>query len=81
MILYTPMQLELVLDGIEEMRPPSYREINIGGVQMLVEDVGPGAVRVIKLLSTDPGHYLISDYKPGNTIDIYRLAGVKCNSG
>ncbi|WP_104372481.1 YlzJ-like family protein [Desulfocucumis palustris] len=81
MILYTPMQLELVIDGIEEMRPPSCREICIGGVQMLVEDVGSGSVRVVKLLSTDPGHYLLPDYKPGNIIDIYRLSQVKCDSG
>jgi hypothetical protein len=75
------MQLELVVDGIEEMRPPSLREVYVGGVHMLVEDVGPGSVRVVKLLSTDPGHYLISGYQPGSVIDFYRLSEVKGHSG
>ncbi|GBF34179.1 hypothetical protein DCCM_3291 [Desulfocucumis palustris] len=47
---------------------------------MLVE-VEPGSVRVSKLLSTYTGHYLISGYKPGNIMDIYRLSREKCNSG
>lgn len=31
MILYTPMQLELVVEGLEEMKEPATRLVEIGG--------------------------------------------------
>lgn len=70
MILYTPMQLELVLEGLENMSSPADREVVIEGVSMLVEDTGPRQVRVKKLLTTDPGHYLNPAYAPGSLINI-----------
>lgn len=70
MILYTPMQLELVLEGLENMSAPNTREIRRQGVPMVVEDVGSGKVKVTRLLSTDPKDYLLNDISPGNIIDI-----------
>lgn len=73
MILYTPMQLELVLEGIEKMCTPASREVYVGDVHMLVEDSAPGTVRVMKLLSTDPGHYLIPGLTPGQIINANQI--------
>lgn len=70
MILYTPMQLELVLEGLEDMKEIPAREITIHGVPLLIHDVGPGEGRVVKLLSTDPRHYLRVDLYPGAVIKL-----------
>ncbi|HOV78701.1 MAG TPA: YlzJ-like family protein [Bacillota bacterium] len=69
MILYTPMQLELVLEGFEEMKFPQCKEVEYKGVPMLVEDVGYGRKRIIKLLSTCPYDYLKAELFPGQVID------------
>jgi len=68
-ILYTPMQLELVLEGFDKTEYPEYKEVNYRGVQMLVEGAGFGKKRIVKLLSTDPFDYLKPEMTPGNLID------------
>lgn len=68
MILWTPMQLELVLEGLEKMTAPDYEEISVGGVPMVVERTGSGRSRIAKLLSTDPADYLRAEYTPGSML-------------
>ena len=68
MILYTPMQLELVLEGFDPTKYPEYREVIYNGVPMLVEEAGVGAKRIVKLLSTRPSDYLRPDLLPGNLV-------------
>jgi len=70
LILYTPMQLELVFDGLEEMRPPATREVSIDGVPLLISDTAPGRARVERLLSTNPADYLRPDLFPGAEIEL-----------
>ncbi|MDK2887195.1 MAG: hypothetical protein PWP72_72 [Thermoanaerobacter sp.] len=72
MILYTPMQLELVFDGLEEMQHVPVREVKVGGVPVLVQDTGPGEGKVVRLLSTDPRDYLRSDLCPGAVVKLYQ---------
>ena len=69
MILYTPMQLELVLEGFDRTEYPEYREINYDGVPLLVERAEHGKNRIVKLLSTNPYDYLRAELAPGNLID------------
>lgn len=69
MILWTPMQLELVLEGLEDMRHPRYSEISYQGVPMLVEKTQDGRSRVARLLSTNPSDYLNVQYTPGTFVD------------
>jgi hypothetical protein len=63
------MQLELVLEGLEEMRPPDYRQVYYRGVPMLVEQTGGGMRKIARLLSTDPVDYLKVENTPGNYLD------------
>ena len=70
MILYTPMQLELVLEGLEEMKHPEVREVTINGVQILIEDIGSGQGKVQKVLSTRPEDYLKPEFTPGAKIQL-----------
>lgn len=65
MIIYTPVQLELVFDGMEESKFNPLREDLIDGVPVLVEDVGGGRGKVIRVLSTDPLDYLRPEIAPG----------------
>ncbi len=67
MILYTPMQLELVLAGLEQMKHYPERKTTVNGVPALVRNVG-GREELVQLLSTDPQDYLRSDLYPGVTV-------------
>lgn len=69
MILYTPMQLELVLEGFDQSTYPVYQEVNYDGVSMLVENADHGRKKIVKLLSTKPSDYLKSELYPGNFIE------------
>lgn len=69
MILWTPMQLELVFEGLEEMCPPEYSQISYQGVPMLVERTPSGKAKIVRLLSTNPQDYLNASYVPGNIVD------------
>ncbi|MCG9969721.1 YlzJ-like family protein [Pelotomaculum terephthalicicum JT] len=69
MILYTPMQLELVLEGFDREKYPEYQEINYDGVSMVVENTSNGKKRIVKLLSTNPYDYLKTNLQPGSLID------------
>lgn len=69
MILYTPMQLELVLEGFDTTRYPDYKEIEYQGVAMVVESEGFGRQKIVKLLSTNPFDYLKPELAPGSIIN------------
>ncbi|MDD4237173.1 MAG: YlzJ-like family protein [Desulfotomaculaceae bacterium] len=69
MILYTPMQLELVLEGFDTTQYPEYRDIEYQGVAMVVESAGFGKQKIVKLLSTNPSDYLKPELAPGSLID------------
>lgn len=69
MILWTPMQLELVLEGLDKMTDPVYGQVCHRGVPMLVEKSDDGKVKVARLLSTDPADYLKAEYVPGSVLN------------
>lgn len=69
MILWTPMQLELVFEGLEKMADPEYGHLCRDGVSMLVQRTGDGRLRVARLLSTDPMDYLKKEYSPGTMLE------------
>ena len=68
MILYTPMQLELVLAGFEKMDRSSEREVTINGIPAVVKDTGGGKLELVQLLSTNPMDFLRSELYPGSTV-------------
>lgn len=69
MILWTPMQLELVLEGLEKMSFSDCKKVSYQGVPMLVERTADGGTRIVRLLSTDPVDYLDFAHSPGRHID------------
>lgn len=76
MILYTPLPMELVLEGIDKER--CLAEIEIHGVKVLVEDSPAGQKVINKVLSTDPNVFLNPLFQPGNIVD-YQEPIIKSN--
>lgn len=69
MILYTPMQLELVLAGLEQMDRSSERIALVNGTPALVRDAGGGKTELVQLLSTNPADYLRKELSPGSLVE------------
>lgn len=49
----------------------SYKEIEVDGIQMLVQksNVQPKQYEIVRLLSTNPQDYLNAQYQPGRILD------------
>lgn len=67
MILYTPMPLELVLEGLEDYRP-QYEEVVVRGHKLLVERTGVNQAKLVRLLSTNPNDFLDPSLFPGSIL-------------
>ncbi|MCF8011960.1 MAG: hypothetical protein K9L17_12055 [Clostridiales bacterium] len=70
MILYTPIQLEQVLQGLDEMKSAKTKQVMISGVPALVQVEEDGSNKLVKLLSTDPEHYMRPELVPGVQVKI-----------
>ncbi len=66
-ILYTPLPIEQVLEGIDK-DGRQYQEIDIGGVKLLVEQQSLESARVVRLISSNPMDYLNSKFQPGTEL-------------
>jgi len=66
MILYTPMPLEAVLEGIENV--DDLQEIQLNGITMQVKVMDTGKAQIVRLISPNPQDYLNPSYAPGNYI-------------
>lgn len=67
-IIYTPLPIELVLEGIDKDGPP-YQELEVGGAKLLVEQVNTDTCRVVRLISTNPADYLKEEFQPGTELN------------
>jgi hypothetical protein len=69
MILYTTMPQELIFQtAVDDYMKQSV--INYQGVPMLIEQVGATECRVLRVMSSDPSHYLDPNYQPGTMISM-----------
>ncbi|KAA0547880.1 ribonuclease [Bacillus sp. BGMRC 2118] len=69
MILYTIMPNELVYP-VETNLFENQQCVEVNGVSMIVERNEEYEYRIVRLLSTNPEHYLSADYSPGMTIKL-----------
>lgn len=67
MIIYSAMPIELILEGMDSYRP-TYSEIQIDGLTMMVEPLTPYSGKVVRLISPNPQDYLNPSYAPGSVI-------------
>ncbi|RAL26365.1 YlzJ-like family protein [Thermoflavimicrobium daqui] len=70
MIHYTPLPPELIFYNPEESASSSLREVMIDGVQMLVEINPTMELKIVRLLSGNPMHYLDPRLQPGNILQL-----------
>lgn len=70
MILYTMMPQELIFpfdaDAYQKQKTILYQ-----GVPLLVETSDEQTVQILRVLSTDPQHYLDDRYTPGTKISLF----------
>ena len=67
MILYTPLALEDVLQGMDEMT--AKREcVSYQGRMFYVDKMENGDYQLVQLISTDPNDYLNQQYLPGTNL-------------
>ncbi|GKU82533.1 YlzJ-like family protein [Niallia sp. NCCP-28] len=69
MIMYTMMPEELIFPIHQDIYEKQ-RVINYNGIPLLVELNQPHQYEVIRILSTDPNHYLHSPIQPGTKLNV-----------
>jgi hypothetical protein len=67
MILYTTMPEELIFPT-EANQYENHQLIEMNGVSMVVEKNEAGEYQILRLLSTDPQHFLSEEYMPGKMV-------------
>ncbi|MCU0095719.1 YlzJ-like family protein [Bacillus sp. OR9] len=65
MILYTIMPEQLVYPA-DYSQCESQKIVNINGVELMVSEEERGSYSIVRVLSTDPLHYL--EFEPGKQI-------------
>ncbi|NMB01189.1 MAG: hypothetical protein GX971_06685 [Firmicutes bacterium] len=66
-MLYTVIPVEDVFEGMDEESPVT-SELTLGGITLEVELLGEFQARVVRVLSTDPRHFLEPNCQPGAVI-------------
>jgi hypothetical protein len=66
MLIYTPMPMELILEGLDDSR--DYRQVEVHGVTMIVEKISDHESKIVQIISTDPRVFLDSNLQPGTSI-------------
>ncbi|TDQ39703.1 YlzJ-like family protein [Aureibacillus halotolerans] len=67
MILYTSMPEELIFQPDEKVFQ-NRMTLQVGGCSLLVEKTTEAQFRVVQVLSSDPSHYLMEAYTPGQIL-------------
>ncbi|MTH51770.1 ribonuclease [Bacillus mangrovi] len=67
MILYTTMPHELIFEGTEKDAPKERMAV-VNGVEMIVRPFDDATYEVVRVLSSNPNHYLQDDCMPGQKI-------------
>ncbi len=67
MLLYTVLPVDDVLEGIDAV-PEATMMLRLGDLDLEVEKYEGFQVKVVRILSTDPQHYLLPHCQPGSII-------------
>ncbi|WP_223700169.1 YlzJ-like family protein [Sutcliffiella deserti] len=69
MILYTMMPYEAIYP-VENSEYEKQRVVDYNGISLMVQKTETNSYQIVRNLSTDPAHYLNSEYSPGQMINI-----------
>lgn len=70
MILYTTVPMELIFP-LETDTFQKQKTMNLNGVPVLVEYSDPQTIQIVRVLSSDPQHFLDDRYSPGTKISLF----------
>lgn len=70
MILYTMMPHDLIFP-VDETEFSRQQEIMYNGVPLMVQRTDDDHYQVVRVLSSDPSHYLDAQYVPGTKIPLH----------
>jgi len=71
-ILYTVLPIETVLEGLEQDR--DFFDIQLEGLTLTVEPVSLEEAVIVRVISTDPRHYLNPQFSPGRRIRLFHVS-------
>jgi hypothetical protein len=72
MILYTVLPIEIVLEGLDQER--DFIDIQLQGLTITVEPVSLEEAVIVRIISTDPSHYLNPQLSPGRKIRMFQVS-------
>ena len=72
MILYTVLPHEIVLEGLEQKR--NFIDIQLQGLTIMVEPISMEEAVIVRVISTDPTHYLNPQLSPGRKIRLFHVS-------
>ncbi|WML52050.1 YlzJ-like family protein [Neobacillus sp. PS3-12] len=75
MILYTTVPIELVFP-YENDTYEKQKTINLNGIPLLVEYTDPQTIQIVRVLSSDPQHFMDDRYSPGTKISMFNPAAL-----
>lgn len=67
MILWTIVPEEVVYADPNQPNP-AYEEIEYDGKKVVAQKISQNEFRIVRLLTTDPSHYLRNELQPGSVI-------------
>lgn len=74
MIIYTPWPMEEMMNSTAQQNP-QYRELEMGGTKILVEQTASDRCRVVRIMSTNPQDYLKAELQPGAELQVVPVIG------
>ncbi len=67
MIMYSTVPIEVIFENYDKIKL-NYRELQLGHITMIVEQVSDSEGRIIRLISPDAQDYLMPQYQPGSIV-------------
>jgi len=72
MVLYTPIPMEQIFgeEEVEDEKKKKRRTIDIGGAFLEVAQVNEEEYEIVRLISSNPSHFLDARFQPGKKIGL-----------
>ncbi|WP_339192930.1 YlzJ-like family protein [Aeribacillus sp. FSL W8-0870] len=71
MILYTTVPEELIFPSDQEAFQKRHI-VEMNGISLLIEETGENQCQIVRVLSTNPNHYLLESVFPGQKVPFFR---------
>ncbi len=73
MVIYTPIPVELLSSS--ESHERRFTEIPYGEARVIAETSAEGTCRIVRIISSNPDHYMQPELQPGSEIMLMPIFG------